>query len=345
MKSEHDDITFSSKRPPRFSESERKEEFSPKISLQPARQNAKREKKEKPKPVFESVTAENCDDLVRLSIEPLHQMTYDKQLALKASKNKDVVANIQKECGQEGHVDTPPTIGAPETVEYRSGDVFSIQKGVDGNPKTVGYYVRSGGDGGVVCVGPEAIGSISRKHKDVATAYQEFLWQSELSACYGAGSHEPGHWRSISVKSTSDGSRTLAVVSLHPQQMDEKQLDDVKRNLGSIFGSTGLVDSLYLTVSAAVHYDNAVAELVYGEEVLVDRVLDGQLQLKVQITFLGCFELSFLVVLKIFVVWQWFPSMQVYQLVGLRLNQGWPFYPIPEFVSHDQPGQGGGVGA
>lgn len=56
----------------------------------------------------------------------------------------------------------------PVTEGYRNKDEFSIQTGIDGNPKTVGFFVGSPAEGPVVCVRGTHLINMRQSHKEVA---------------------------------------------------------------------------------------------------------------------------------------------------------------------------------
>ena len=56
----------------------------------------------------------------------------------------------------------------PITEGYRNKDEFNIQTGVDGNPKTVGFFVGSPAEGSVVCVRGTRLINVRHSHIEVA---------------------------------------------------------------------------------------------------------------------------------------------------------------------------------
>ncbi|XP_077845319.1 tRNA (uracil-5-)-methyltransferase homolog B isoform X7 [Macaca mulatta] len=51
---------------------------------------------------------------------------------------------------------------------YRNKSTFSVNRGPDGNPKTVGYYLGTWRDGNIVCVRSNNLKNIPEKHSQVA---------------------------------------------------------------------------------------------------------------------------------------------------------------------------------
>ena len=219
------------------------------------------------------VTPENCRDVLRRGAEPLHDHDYESQLGIKRSRNEDAAAAVKAAIGQESDVATAETVPSPLTRGYRSCSTFRVGTSVDGSENTAGYFVRSG-ESGAFCLPPDNLVSLRSSHKLVCETYQAAIRKSQLQACRGAGSQEPGYWRDIAVKSNGSG-EILAVVNFHPQGMGADELAGVKDGLASVFQSQcPAVRSLYLRPSAARNAApaEAPAELLYGEPFLEETV-------------------------------------------------------------------------
>ena len=242
------------------------------------RKYSRPEKREKR--ITDVVTPENCRDVLRRSAEPLHDCDYESQLAVKRSINEDAAAAVKAAIGQEWDVATAETVPSPLTKGYRSCSTFRVGTGVDGSENTAGYFVRSG-KAGAFCIPPDNLVSLRSSHKLVCETYQAAIRQSQLMACRGAGSHEPGYWRDIAVKSNDSG-EILAVVNFHPQGMSADELARVKDELAGVFQSLcPAVRSLYLRPSAARNAtpSEAPAELLYGEPFILETV-GGSLRMR-----------------------------------------------------------------
>lgn len=59
---------------------------------------------------------------------------------------------------------------------YRNKDEFSINKGIDGDPKTVGFYIRSPIDGEIICVPPTELINIKKKHIEISQVRSCFVY-------------------------------------------------------------------------------------------------------------------------------------------------------------------------
>ena len=243
--------------------------------------NRREDRERKPKVIPDVVTPENCRNVLSRVAEPLHDLDYGSQLELKQLKNRDAVAAIKAAIGQEFDVAVAETIGSPLSLGYRSCDTFSVGSNVDGNEDTAGYFVRSG-EAGAVCIPPDNLVSLRPAHKVVCDTYQAAVRQSQLPVCRGAGKHEPGYWRDITVKSNGSG-EILAVINFHPQDMGLVELTRVKERLVDTFQSRcPLVRSLFFRSSEARNASpsEASAELLYGEHFLEDTICDSLLKMR-----------------------------------------------------------------
>ncbi|XP_061645498.1 tRNA (uracil-5-)-methyltransferase homolog B [Phyllopteryx taeniolatus] len=207
-------------------------------------------------------------------VTPLWRLSYDEQLEV---KQKHQVRILERLCGG-GKITFPvlPILPSPVRDGYRNKSTFSVNKGVDGNPKTVGFYVGKGKDGNIVCVNGDHLPNIPEKHKQVARCYQEFIRRSSLEPCLLF--HEGGHWREVTVRTNTAG-HTMAVVYFHPQQLTWEELAAHKADLTEFFtrgaGSACELDSLYFQESAMTRcsHENSPYQLLYGQTHIHEQML------------------------------------------------------------------------
>ncbi|XP_049591132.1 tRNA (uracil-5-)-methyltransferase homolog B isoform X2 [Syngnathus scovelli] len=133
------------------------------------------------------------EDRLASVVTPLWRLTYDEQLEVKQKHQEKVLEQL---CGG-GKIPFPvlPILPSPVRDGYRNKSTFSINRGVDGNPKTVGFYVGKWKDRNIVCVNGDHLPNMPEKHKQVARCYQEFIRRSSLEPCLLF--HEGGHWREV----------------------------------------------------------------------------------------------------------------------------------------------------
>ncbi len=235
----------------------------------------RREKIEK----SEVATPENMYRLAAASVEPLIGVPYEQQVRDKSARLDAVAREIMERCGQNHALnEAPPVVESPHEEEaYRWSDAFSVGRGVDGDPKTVGHFVRCANPGGVV-VDPSHLKSVTEKHKEVVKLYQEYIRGSGLAPCFGPGRQEPGHWRGIGVRTSRTDGKTMLVAGFHPQDLGDDAVRREKDLMGDFFASraAGIVDTLYFRPSADGNARDGALP-VFGETALVERLLDIEL--------------------------------------------------------------------
>ncbi|XP_071899158.1 tRNA (uracil-5-)-methyltransferase homolog B isoform X3 [Anas platyrhynchos] len=160
---------------------------------------------------------------------------------------------------------------------YRNKSTFSVNRGPDGNPKTVGLYVGTGRARNIVCVRADHVKNIPSNHKHVAQCYEEFIRRSPLDSCILF--HEGGHWRELVVRTTSHG-HTMAIVTFHPQQLGQEALATQKALLKEFFasgpGAGCALTSLYFQESTMTRcsHEQSPFQLLYGEPHIFEDLLD-----------------------------------------------------------------------
>ncbi|XP_049852881.1 tRNA (uracil-5-)-methyltransferase homolog B-like [Schistocerca gregaria] len=230
----------------------------------------------------EHVTAENQYECLAEVVTPLWRIPYEQQLELKFQWTKHVVSLIKSKLKPHSHKHNHlkmcrvnNVLPSPVTQEYRNKDEFNVRCGVDGNPKTVGFFVGKTAKHEYVCVPPTYIINMKQKHKDVATAYQQYIRESKYPACHDF--RDGGHWRTLLVRSTAAG-ETMAVVLFHPQQLHEEELQEEAQNLKEFFtqgpGSHCSLTSLYFQACSNTRCtnDQAPFQLLYGEPYLMEHL-------------------------------------------------------------------------
>lgn len=146
-------------------------------------------------------------------------MKYESQrkiLQTLASRLKELGVDVQQPDGL--CCPLQPVVPSPVITGYRNKSTFSVNRGPDGNPKTVGLYVGTGRARNIVCVKANHVENIPSKHKQVAQCYEDFIRRSPLDSCILF--HEGGHWRELVVRTTSRG-HTMAIVTFHPQELGQ----------------------------------------------------------------------------------------------------------------------------
>ncbi|XP_037128646.1 tRNA (uracil(54)-C(5))-methyltransferase homolog-B isoform X1 [Syngnathus acus] len=215
------------------------------------------------------------EDRLASVVTPLWRLTYDEQLEVKQKHQEKVLEQL---CGG-GKIPFPvlPILPSPVRDGYRNKSTFSINRGVDGNPKTVGFYVGKWKDRNIVCVNGDHLPNMPEKHKQVARCYQEFIRRSSLEPCLLF--HEGGHWREVTVRTNAAG-HAMAVVYFHPQGLTRDEVVAQKEELAEFFaggaGSACELDSLYFQESAMTRctHEDSPYQLLFGQTHIYEQMLD-----------------------------------------------------------------------
>lgn len=82
------------------------------------------------------------------AVTPLWRLNYDEQLELKQKKQERILQQLSGYLSgdSQSQLSFPvlPVLPSPVRDGYRNKSTFSVNRGIDGNPKTVGYYVGTG---------------------------------------------------------------------------------------------------------------------------------------------------------------------------------------------------------
>ncbi|XP_069000712.1 tRNA (uracil-5-)-methyltransferase homolog B [Embiotoca jacksoni] len=222
------------------------------------------------------------------AVTPLWRLGYDDQLELKQKHQERILSQLAGHLSADfrPHFSSPvagklsfpvlPILPSPVRDGYRNKSTFSVNRGVDGNPKTVGFYLGTGREGNIVCVSGDHLLNMPEKHKLVAKCYQDFIRLSSLEPCLLF--HTGGHWREVTVRTGAEG-RTMAVVYFHPQTLTPDEVAVHKADLVDHFtqgpGSVCQLDSLFFQESAMTRctHEESPYQLLHGQPHLHEEVL------------------------------------------------------------------------
>lgn len=213
-------------------------------------------------------------------VTPLWRLNYDEQLELKQNKQEKILQQLSDYLYGHSHkskLNFPvlPVLPSPAKDGYRNKSTFSVNRGIDGNPKTVGYYVGTAKGGNIVCVNGDKLVCTPETHKLVARCYQDFIRLSPLEPCLLF--HGGGHWREITVRTNTQG-HTMAIVYFHPQTLTQEELAVHKEGLVHYFtqgpGSICQLDSLFFQESTMTRCTHEMSpyQLLYGQPHLHEEV-------------------------------------------------------------------------
>ncbi|XP_034463777.1 tRNA (uracil(54)-C(5))-methyltransferase homolog-B isoform X1 [Hippoglossus hippoglossus] len=216
-------------------------------------------------------------------VTPLWRLSYEEQLEHKQNHQLRILSQLSRHQSQSfsparGKLSFPVLSILPSPVRdgYRNKSTFSVNRGVDGNPKTVGFYVGTGRQGNIVCVNGDHLLNMPEKHKQVARCYQDFIRQSSLEPCLQF--HTGGHWREVTVRTNTEG-RTMAIVYFHPQSLTQEEVAVHKADLVGHFtqgpGSVCQLDSLFFQESSMTRctHEESPYQLLHGQPHIYEEVL------------------------------------------------------------------------
>ncbi|KAM9847340.1 tRNA (uracil-5-)-methyltransferase homolog B [Aulostomus maculatus] len=219
------------------------------------------------------------------AVTPLWRMSYDEQLQRKQKHQERILAKLSQYISGDFRSKSSardkigftvlPILPSPVKNAYRNKDTFSVNRGVDGNPKTVGFYLGTGREGNIVCVNGDHLLNIPEKHKLVARCYQEFIRGSSLESCLLF--HTGGHWREVTVRTNSEG-HTMAIVYFHPQKLTPEEIAVHKAELVDYFtrgpGSVCQLDSLFFQESAMTRctHKESPYQLLHGQPHMYEEI-------------------------------------------------------------------------
>nr|XP_056715567.1 tRNA (uracil-5-)-methyltransferase homolog B [Euleptes europaea] len=220
---------------------------------------------------------------------PLCRLPYEEQLKVKYERLKSILQTLTahlKELGADHSKITQvpdgiccplkPVIPSPVVNGYRNKSTFSVNRGPDGNPKTVGMYVGTGKGRNIVCVRANHLLNMPRTHLQVAQCYEEFLRQSPLDPCLLF--HTGGHWRELIIRTNRKGD-TMAIVIFHPQHLKPEELSLQKELVRDFFihgpGAVCGLASLYFQESTMTYcsHEQSPYQLLSGEPHIFEELL------------------------------------------------------------------------
>ncbi|NXY76251.1 TRM2 methyltransferase, partial [Glareola pratincola] len=253
-------------------------------SLPTEKTSTKRKEKKKARE-GSSLPGSSWEERLANAVTPLWRLPYREQLQVKYESQRKVLQTLAsrlEELGidaqKPGGLCCPlqPVVPSPVINGYRNKSTFSVNRGPDGNPKTVGLYVGTGRERNIVCVKANHMENIPPKHKQVAQCYEEFIRRSPLDPCILF--HKGGHWRELVVRTTGRG-HTMAIVTFHPQELGQEALATQKALLKEFFtcgpGTVCALTSLYFQESTMTRcsHEQSPFQLLHGEPHIFEEVL------------------------------------------------------------------------
>lgn len=218
------------------------------------------------------------------AVTPLWRLSYEQQLQVKLKHQERIMSHVSRQLSEFPSSSPPagklipvlPVRPSPVRNGYRNKSTFSVNKGADGNPKTVGFYIGTGREGNIVCINADHLLDTPEKHKLVARCYQDFLRRSPLDPCLLFS--DGGHWREVTVRTNAQG-HTMVIVYFHPQTLSPDEVAVHKAELVDYFtrgpGSVCKLDSLFFQESSMTRctHEESPYQLLYGQPYIYEEVM------------------------------------------------------------------------
>lgn len=228
------------------------------------------------------------------AVTPLWKVPYEEQLRMKEKEVEGVLQKLTREIGNNNKAMLPWLFvqkekhnkmccpleairPSPMQTEYRNKCEFVIGVGADGEDRTVGFRLGKYKGGSCAVVSPSETTNVCSEAKRVVQCFQQFI-RTTPYAVYSPETYE-GHWRQLTVR-TSRLKQTMAMVFFNPQKLQEKELEELKQNLGQYFtegeGKECAVTSLYFVrmgQRTSAGTEDLPCEHVTGEEWIHEELL------------------------------------------------------------------------
>ena len=223
---------------------------------------------------------------------PLYTESYGNQLKMKHMGMKSLMKNMGHKLQGASPIildgyglpcPVDHVVPSPRVVEYRNKDEFSIWRGIDGNPKTVGFFVgEPGRNSNCVVVEPEPLTITKESHKRLASLFQKYLREvSPLDTCMSF--EEEGNWHRLVVRSTEAGEHMI-IGHLHPKGLTPDKIEDEKKRFKDYF--TPYIGELNIRSAYIQCLDRSRAshaecpfQLLFGMETLTETILEKRFEM------------------------------------------------------------------
>ncbi|XP_039441518.1 tRNA (uracil-5-)-methyltransferase homolog A [Culex pipiens pallens] len=185
------------------------------------------------------------------SVTALAYLSYEDQLKQKQSEMHNVLKGfgdeVWKSCPtlrsfieqkRKEHDGLPCKLedirGSPQVDGYRNKCEFSIGKDGQGEVR-VGFRVGSYSNGFLEVESPDQLKHISEKMKSTVKLFEEFVQKSEYEV-YSPETYK-GYFRQLTVRTSNATGQVMVVIGIHPQELGEEKLSELRSSLVSWFTS------------------------------------------------------------------------------------------------------------
>lgn len=242
------------------------------------------------------------------SVTALSYLSYEDQLKQKQSEMRNVLTTfgndawkscsslrLHIEAQRKEHDGLPCELenirSSPKTDGYRNKCEFSIGKNEQGEIQ-VGFRVGSYSNGFLEVESPEKLKNVSDAMKSTVKLFEEYVQKSKYEV-YSAETYK-GYFRQLTVRTSSATGEVMVVVGIHPQSLNEEELQELKTTLIECFTSEkaneiGISSIYFERMEKRMPGQNINSvEHLHGETHIVDVILG----LKFRISPLAFFQIN-----------------------------------------------------
>lgn len=234
----------------------------------------------------------SINERVSRSVIPYAHLSYEEQLE---KKQKDALQVLRKYGSELAHVnpelakfisfqkmrrkgqvcEVDDIVPSPVVDSYRNKCEFTIGVNPENGLPTVGFRIASYKEGSMHVAPVSHLRHLPQQMKNVVEEFEKFIRNSGLAA-FSPLTHE-GFWRQLNVRTTRNND-VLIIPMMHPQDMKEDQLRDVKEKIvthfttgpGAPLGITSIFFKAYGQKEKGTEH---VLELLWGQEYITETIL------------------------------------------------------------------------
>lgn len=215
------------------------------------------------------------EDILKFSATPLWNIPYSEQISQKYSNTKQLLIKLSLEMLKENRSLVPwmekqkeKYNGLPcELLDictaknhdgYRNKCEFTIGINEETGEKTVGFRLGSYVSGTVGVAPISCLKNIPQRMKDAVYVFEKYVRSTSLNVFNPET--QSGHWRQLTARLGTVTGELMLIVGIHPQQLTDTQLGDIKQQLKDLF-STG--DGAELNITSL--YFQKIEKKMFGE--------------------------------------------------------------------------------
>lgn len=229
---------------------------------------------------------------VSKSVIPYAHLSYEEQLE---KKQKDALQVLRKYGSDLAHInpelakfisfqkmrrkgqvcEVDDIVPSPVIDNYRNKCEFTIGVNPENGLPTVGFRTASYKEGSMHVAPVGHLRHLPQQMKSVVEEFEKFIRDSGL-APFSPLTHE-GFWRQLNVRTTRNND-ILIIPMMHPQDMNEEQLSDVKNKIVTHFtvgpgAPLGITSIFFKAFGQKEKGTEHVLELLWGQECITETIL------------------------------------------------------------------------